>query len=205
MTTECPQASAQPLPESPKPGWIPSSSSWKCSGDIHLLSGPNREVSPGFRAAPMSAPAFPCPARSLSLPECTPYHTSRDIRYIFLESCRNIPASQHPLDGAGASSVPPGPAPCHPTAQHYLSTDEDCDSSLPQQLLAFSTRLRAEAMDVRGSPDGKKRLPVFRRLCGEAVEELKKFPDAQAAPGSAKGWRIPLAGGRAPGLQQGMN
>lgn len=143
----------------------------------------------------MSAPAFQCEARSLSLPECTPYHTSRDIRYIFLESCRNIPAS-HPLDGAGASNVPQGPASRHPTAQHYLSTDEDCDSSLPQHLpafLTFSARVEMEAMDVRGSPDSKKRLPVFRQLCGEAVEELEKFPGAPVAPENAKGWRITQA------------
>ncbi|XP_053851158.1 uncharacterized protein LOC128817078 [Vidua macroura] len=186
MTTECSNISAQPLPRSPKPGWIPSSSSWKCSEDINLLSGP--EKYPGFRPAPMSAPAFQREARSLSLPECTPYHTSRDIRYIFLESCRNIPAS-HPLDGAGASHIPHGAACCHPTAQHHLSTDDDGDSSLPRHLPA----LEREATDVRGSPEAKKRLPVFRQLCGEAVEELKEFPDAQAAPGSAKGWRIALA------------
>lgn len=36
---------AQPLPEPPKPGWIPSSSSWKCSEDVNLPSGPNTEVS----------------------------------------------------------------------------------------------------------------------------------------------------------------
>lgn len=147
----------------------------------------------------MSAPAFQ------SLAECTPQHSSRDIRYIFLESCRNIPASQHGLDGAGGSSVPPGPAPCHPSAQRQLDTDNDCGSSLPQRLLALSMRVGVEAMEGRGSPGAKKRLPVFRRLCGEAVEELKKFPEAQAALGSTKGWRIPLAGGRVPALQHGMN
>lgn len=45
VTTERSNISAQPLPESPKPGWIPSSSSWKCSEDINRLSGPNGEVS----------------------------------------------------------------------------------------------------------------------------------------------------------------
>ncbi|CAN8197308.1 unnamed protein product [Coccothraustes coccothraustes] len=143
----------------------------------------------------MAAPAFQCGARGPSLPECTPYHTSRDIRYIFLESCRNIPASR-PLDGPGASHVPHGPAPCHPTAQLYRSTDRDRDSCVPRQLpgsLAVPSCAEAGAMDVRGSPEAKKRLPVFRQLCGEAVEELKKFPEAQAAPGNAKGWRITLA------------
>lgn len=141
----------------------------------------------------MSAPAFQCEARGLSLPECTPYHTSRDIRYIFLESCRNIPASHHPLDGAGASAVPHGAAPCHPTAQHYLSTDEDCDFSPARHLPAFLA-LSTEVRDARGSPEAKKRLPVFRRLCGEAVEGMKDFPhDARAAPGDAEGWRMAQA------------
>lgn len=138
----------------------------------------------------MAAPAFQCEARGPSLPGCTPYHTSRDIRYIFLESCRNIPAS-HPLDGPGASHVPHGPASCHPTARLYLSTDRDRRPSAPRHLPASLAEVAA--MDVRGSPEAKKRLPVFRQLCGEAVEELKKFPEAQAAPGNAKGWRITLA------------
>ncbi|RMC10799.1 hypothetical protein DUI87_12511 [Hirundo rustica rustica] len=155
----------------------------------------------------MSAPAFQCEARSPSLPECTPYRASRDIRYIFLESCRNIPAPRHPRDGPGAGSVPHGPAPCHPTARHYLSTDEDCDFSLPQHLpafLALSARVDAEAVDAGGSPEAKKRLPVFRQLCGEAVEELKELPDARAAPGKAKGWRIAQAAA-CPTCDRGVN
>lgn len=141
----------------------------------------------------MSAPASRCAA--LSSPARTRHHhTSRDIRYIFLESCRNIPASHHhPLDGAGASSIPPGPAPCHPRAQRRPSADEDdCHSSLARHLpafLAFPTCLEMGAVDVRGSPEAKKRLPVFRQLCGEAGHDLQEFP----APGKAKGWRIPLA------------
>lgn len=145
----------------------------------------NRVIYPHTRAAAMSAPAFQCEGRGLAVLEC---RSSRDIRYIFLESCRNIPACPGPQ----------GPVFCPPTAQHHLSTDEDCDSSSPARhlpaALGSSARPEVEAVDVRGSPEGKKRLPVFRQLCGEAVEELEELPEAQEAPGNAKGWRMVRAG-----------
>ncbi|XP_027760489.1 uncharacterized protein LOC114068513 [Empidonax traillii] len=156
------------------------------------------EKYPGFRPATMSAPAFQCEARSpSSSPECTPYHTSRDIRYIFLESCRNIPAFRA-LDAAGAGNVYQGSTSCHPTLRHYLSTDEDCYSSLPQYLptfFTFSRHLEKEATDLRRSPGSKKRLPVFRQLCGEAVEELEELPGAKAPRENVKGWRVTQAAG----------
>ncbi|KAL2297297.1 hypothetical protein Nmel_016593, partial [Mimus melanotis] len=188
MTTECPHSSAQPLPASPKPGWNHPAPRGSV---LETFISCQDQAQKCHRDFAMSAPAFQCEARSLSLPDRTPHHSSRDIRYIFLASCRNIPASRHHrLDGAGAGSSPPGPAPCRRRAQPYLSPHEGCHSSIARHLLAFSTLLGMGAVDGRGSPEARKRLPVFRQLCGEPVEEPQPFP---AAPGSAKGWRIPLA------------
>ncbi|KFV10841.1 hypothetical protein N340_08390, partial [Tauraco erythrolophus] len=105
----------------------------------------------------MSAPAPQCEARSL--PKRTLSHTSRSIKYIFLDGCRNIPAS-HTSDSAGTHKVYKG---------SQAKGSGHCYAS-------------------------KKRLPVFRQLCGEAVpsmaledvylqnssQELKELPDAKA-------------------------
>ncbi|KFP52545.1 hypothetical protein N323_04892 [Cathartes aura] len=121
----------------------------------------------------MSAPAPQCAARSLSpLPELTLSHTSRAIKYIFLDGCKNITAS-HILDSAGTHKVYKGSVSRHSKGlEHYLAS--------------------------------KKRLPVFRQLCGEAVpgmalgdvhlqnssQELKELPDAKAPREDTKGWRM---------------
>ncbi|KFQ85032.1 hypothetical protein N337_05800 [Phoenicopterus ruber ruber] len=126
----------------------------------------------------MSAPAPQCAARSLSpLPERTLSHTSRAIRYIFLDGCKNITAS-HPPDGAGTHKVYKGSQ--AKGAGHFLAS--------------------------------KKRLPVFRQLCGEAMpgmalgdvhlqnssQELKELPDAKAPREDMKGWRARQAAACSP-------
>ncbi|KGL93379.1 hypothetical protein N301_12330, partial [Charadrius vociferus] len=122
----------------------------------------------------MSAPAPQCTARSLSpLPEHAISHTSRAIKYIFLNGCKNITAS-HALAGAGTHKVYKGSASSRPKKQakglgHFLAS--------------------------------RKRLPVFQQLCGEAVpamspgdvhlqnssQELKELRDAKAPRENMKG------------------
>ncbi|KFV99995.1 hypothetical protein N327_12201 [Fulmarus glacialis] len=131
----------------------------------------------------MSAPAPQCAASSLStLPQCMLSHTSRDIKYIFLDGCKNIAASHAPT-AAGTHKVYKGSLSSHPKqakgSGHFVS---------------------------------KKRLLVFQQLCGEAMpamalgdmhlqnssQELKELPDAKAPREDTKGWRMRQAAGCSP-------
>ncbi|KFQ18924.1 hypothetical protein N331_01451, partial [Merops nubicus] len=133
----------------------------------------------------MSSPARQSAARSHSpLPKGTVSHTSRDIRFIFLNGCKNITAT-HTLDGAGTHEVSKGPTSCHPKKQ---------------------------VMGSGHLLDSKKRLPVFQQLCEEATpgtalgdvhlqnssQELKELPDAQAPREDTKGWMKRQRPGRSP-------
>ena len=155
----------------------------------------------------MSAPAPQCAARSLSpLPELTLSHTSRAIKYIFLDGCKNITAS-HILDSAGTHKVYKGSVSRHSKVKHNPSTAADCCPPLPKYLPTFCTfpmHLEKQAKGLEHYLASKKRLPVFRQLCGEAVpgmalgdvhlqnssQELKELPDAKAPREDTKGWRM---------------
>lgn len=163
----------------------------------------------------MSAPAPQCAARSLSpLPERMLSHTSRPIKYIFLDGCKNITAS-HTLDGAGTHKVYKGSVSSHPKVKHNPGTATDCCPPLPKYLPAFFTfpmHLEKQAKGLEHFLASKKRLPVFQQLCGEAKpgmalgemhlqnssQESKELPDAEALREDTKGWRMKQAAGCSP-------
>lgn len=163
----------------------------------------------------MLAPAPQCAARSLSpLPEHMLSHTSRDIKYIFLDGCKNITAS-HTLVGAGIHKDYKGSVSSHPRMKHNPSTAADCRPGLPKYLPIFSTFPMHLEKQAKGSGHflaSRKRLPVFQQLCEEAVpamalgdmhlqnssQELKELPDAKAPREDTEGWRMRQAAGCSP-------
>lgn len=155
----------------------------------------------------MSAPAPQCAARSLSpLPDHTISHTSRAIKYIFLNGCKNITAS-HALASAGTHKAYKGSVSSRPKVKHNPSTAADSCPHLPEYLPIFSTFPMDLEKQAKGSGHflaSKKRLPVFQQLCGEAVpamspgdvhlqnssQELKELRDAKAPRENMKGSRM---------------
>ncbi|XP_019477440.1 uncharacterized protein LOC109370628 isoform X2 [Meleagris gallopavo] len=88
-------AANHPSQSPPKSGWMASSLLQKGFEDMNRHAGPNRKV-PRIPAkpTPTTAPAPPRAAGSLSpLPQRARSHPPRAVRYILLDSCRNIPAS----------------------------------------------------------------------------------------------------------------
>ncbi|KFP66156.1 hypothetical protein N322_13092 [Cariama cristata] len=124
----------------------------------------------------MSAPAPQCAARSLSpLPECTLSHTSRTIKYIFLDGCKNITAS-HTLDGAGTHKVYKG------------SQDEGLGGFLAsKKRLPVFWQLCGEVVPGMALGD-------VQHL-QNSNQELKELPDAKAPREDTKGWRMRQAAG----------
>lgn len=164
----------------------------------------------------MSGPAPQYAARSLpSPPKRTLSRTSRTIRYVFLDGCKNITASHTP-DGAGSThKVYKGSASSHPKAKYPPNTAAERCPPLPKHLPTFFTFPMHLEKQAKGSGHvlaSKKRLPVFRQLCGEAVpamglgdvhhqnssQELKELPDAKAPREDTKGWRMRQAAGCSP-------
>ncbi|KFP21148.1 hypothetical protein Z169_00605, partial [Egretta garzetta] len=160
----------------------------------------------------MSAPAPQCAARSLSpLPERTLSHTSRAIKYIFLNGCKNITAPHAPAD-AGTHKVYKGSASSHPKAKQNPSTAADCCPPLPKYLPIFPMHPEKQAKGSGHFLASKKRLPVFQQLCGEALpatalgdrhlqnssQELKELPDSKAPREDTNGWRMKQAVGCSP-------
>ncbi|KFZ57872.1 hypothetical protein N338_05745, partial [Podiceps cristatus] len=121
----------------------------------------------------MSAPAPQCAARIHSpLPKHMLSHTSRALRYIFLDGCKNITASHTP-DGAGTHKVYNGSASCHPKGSgHFLASKE--------RLPVFQ-QLCGEAMP--GMALGDVHLQ-------NSSQELKELPDTKARREDTKGWRV---------------
>lgn len=156
----------------------------------------------------MTAPAAPGAAeRSLS-------HTSRAIRYIFLDGCKNISASQA-LASAGAHKIYKVSASSRPEVKHIPSTAEDCWPPLPAYLPMFVSFPIHPNKQTKGSGHflaPKKRLPVFRQLCGEDVpgtalggarlqtssQGQKEPPDYKAPRQNKKGWRKRQVAGCSP-------
>ncbi|KFZ64217.1 hypothetical protein N321_02994 [Antrostomus carolinensis] len=123
----------------------------------------------------MSAPAPQRAARNFSpSPKRTLSRTSRVIKYIFLDSCRNIPASHNC---------------CFPLPEYHST------------VFTLLKHLEEQAKDSGHFLASKKRLPVFQQLCGEVVpgvalgdvhlqnssRELKELPDAKAPREDTKG------------------
>ncbi|KFQ44368.1 hypothetical protein N333_11044 [Nestor notabilis] len=143
----------------------------------------------------MWAPAPQCAAERLSpLPKRKLPQTSRDIKYIFLDGCKNITAS-HIREAAGIHKVYKGSAYCPPHLK-YLPT-----------FFTFPMQLEEQAKGLEHFSASKKRLPVFRQLCGEDVpgihlqdssQELKELPDAKAAREDMEGGRMRQAAGCSP-------
>ncbi|OPJ78705.1 hypothetical protein AV530_003481 [Patagioenas fasciata monilis] len=164
----------------------------------------------------MSGPAPQYTAWSLSsLPKRTLPSTSRTIRYVFLDGCKNIPAS-YTMDGAGsAHKVYKGFVSSHPKAKHPPNTAAERCPPLPKYFPTFFTfpmHLEKQAMGSGHVLASKKRLPVFRQLCGEAVpttalgdvhlqnssQELEELPDAKAPREDTKGRRMRQEAGCSP-------
>lgn len=153
----------------------------------------------------------PLPKQKLS-------HTSRDIKYIFLKGCKNISASLT-LDGASAHKAYRGSVSCHPKEKHKPSIAADCCPPPPKYLpTSFTFPMHLEKHDMDSFPASRKRLPVFRQLCGEAVpgmafgdvhpqnssQELKEQPGGQSTEGGCK--RLDdEAGSKVLPSQQGMD
>ncbi|EOB07874.1 hypothetical protein Anapl_01681, partial [Anas platyrhynchos] len=109
-------------------------------------------------------------------------HSSRAIRYIFLDGCKNISTS-HALASAGAHKI-----------------------------YKVSASGRPESKGSGHFYPPKKRLPVFRQLCGEDVpgtasggarlqtssQGQKEPPRAKAPRETKKGWRKRPVAGRSP-------
>ncbi|KFQ07143.1 hypothetical protein N329_05913 [Haliaeetus albicilla] len=129
----------------------------------------------------MSAPAPQCAARNLSpLPERMLSHTSRPIKYIFLDGCKNITAS-HTLDGAGTHKVYKGSLSCHPKGlEHFLAS---------KKRLPVFQQLCGEAEP--GMDPGEVHLQ-------NSSQESKELPDAKALREDTKGWRMRQAAGCSP-------
>ncbi|KFP90875.1 hypothetical protein N311_04229 [Apaloderma vittatum] len=156
----------------------------------------------------MSAPAPQRAAKSLSLPpKRTLSHTSRAIKYIFLDGCKNVTAS-HILDDAGTHKVCKGSVSCQPQIKHSPSTAAGSCPPLPKYLPTFSTfPTHLDSLGRFLAPE--KRLPVFWQLCGEAMpgvalgdvhlqnssQELKKLPVVKEPSEDTKGWRMRRAAG----------
>lgn len=163
----------------------------------------------------MSASALQRAASSLSsLPQHSLSHSSRDIRYIFLDGCKNIAAS-HTLGDAGTHEVYQGSASCQAKMKHSSSTASDCCLSLPKYLPTSFTspmHLEKQAMGSGHVLTSQRRLPVFQQLCQEAVpgmalgdvpfqsssHELKELPGAKAQREDTTSWAMRLAPGCSP-------
>lgn len=164
----------------------------------------------------MSGPAPQSASRSLSSPpKRTLSRTSRTIRYVFLDGCKNITAS-HITDGEGsAHKVYKGSVSSQPKGKHPPNTAAERCPPLPKHLPTFFTfpmHLEKQAMGLGHVLASKKRLPVFRQLCGEAVpttalgdvhlqnssQELEELPDAKAPREDTKGWRMRQEAGCSP-------
>ncbi|KFV74144.1 hypothetical protein N307_05328 [Dryobates pubescens] len=121
----------------------------------------------------MSAPALQHAAQSLSpLPEHHLSHSSRDIRYIFLDGCKNISAS-HTLHGAGSPEQALG-------SGHVLAS---------KKRLPVFQQLCEEA--VPGVALGAVHLQSSSR-------ELKQLPGAKVPREGTTGWMVRLAAGCSP-------
>ncbi|KFV03328.1 hypothetical protein N339_05120, partial [Pterocles gutturalis] len=119
----------------------------------------------------MSARAPQYAARSLStLPEHMLSHSSRAIKYVFLDGCRNIAASHTP-DSAGTHKVYQRSNQAKGSGQFLAS----------RKRLPVFQQLCGEAVPVTAPADGH--LPNSR-------QELKELPDAKASREEAKGWRM---------------
>ncbi|OXB72070.1 UNVERIFIED_CONTAM: hypothetical protein H355_016491 [Colinus virginianus] len=129
----------------------------------HEAVGQQNQVKPTTMTAPEPPPA----ARSLGpVPQHAVSRPSRNIQYILLDNCRNIPAHCGLTHGAHSGS-----ASCHPV-DHFPSTDVGFILPLPKDppvFLTFPIPTRKPAQGSKHSLSARKRLPVFRRLCGEHV------------------------------------
>ncbi|KFQ75456.1 hypothetical protein N335_06114 [Phaethon lepturus] len=118
----------------------------------------------------MSAPAPQCAARSLSpLPERMLSHTSRTIKYIFLDGCKNITAS-HALASAGTHKVYKGSQ--AKGSGHFLAS---------KKRLPVFQQLCGEAVPATALGDAHLQ---------NSSQELKELPDAKAPREDRKGWRM---------------
>ncbi|XP_019477439.1 uncharacterized protein LOC109370628 isoform X1 [Meleagris gallopavo] len=200
-------AANHPSQSPPKSGWMASSLLQKGFEDMNRHAGPNRKV-PRIPAkpTPTTAPAPPRAAGSLSpLPQRARSHPPRAVRYILLDSCRNIPAS-YILASVDSHKAHRGSASCHPV-NHVPSTAVGCCSLFPSYLPVFLTFPILPRKPTQGSgrsPDARKRLPVFLQLCGEDVpissprdarlqtssHERKVQPNAKALREGKRGQRM---------------
>lgn len=141
-------------------------------------------------------------------------HSTRAIRYIFLDGCKNISTS-HALASAGAHKIYKVSASSRPEVKHIPSTAEDCWPPLPASLPMFVSFPVHPEKQSKGSGHflpPKKRLPVFRQLCGEDVpgtapggarlqtssQGQKEPPRAKAPRETKKGWRKRQVAGCSP-------
>ncbi|KAF1594519.1 hypothetical protein FQV11_0011724, partial [Eudyptes moseleyi] len=124
----------------------------------------------------MLAPAPQCAARSLSpLPEHMRSHTSRDIKYIFLDGCKNITAS-HTLVGAGTHKDYKGSKQATGSG-HFLAS---------RKRLPVFQQLCEEAVPAMALGD---------MHLQNSSQELKELPDAKALREDTEGWRMRQAAG----------
>ncbi|KQK82180.1 hypothetical protein AAES_73300 [Amazona aestiva] len=190
VTMECHNLCQNPA----EPGWTASlQHHWQQRfEDVHRQAGPSRKVARiSVRPVTMWAPAPQCAAERFStLPDCKLTHTSIIIRYTFFDGCKNIPAF-HILEAAGTRKVYKGSAYCPPHLKSLLP------------FFTFPMQLEEQAQGLEHFPASKKRLPVFRQLCGEAVpgihqdpsQGLKKLPDAKAPREDSEDGRTRQAAG----------
>ncbi|KAF1457884.1 hypothetical protein FQV08_0006752, partial [Pygoscelis antarcticus] len=127
----------------------------------------------------MLAPAPQCAARSLSpFPECMLSHTSRDIKYVFLDGCKNITASHAPV-GAGTHKVYKGSKQAKGSG-HFLAS---------MKRLPVFQQLCEEAVPAMALGD---------MHLQNSSQELKELPDAKAPREDTEGWRMRQAAGCSP-------
>lgn len=161
-----------------------------------------------FQAKPttMTAPAPPRAAGSLSpLPQRARSHPPRAVRFILLDSCRNVPASyilamdSHKAH-RGFASCPP----LEPRPQHSRGLMLPIFPSCLPVFLIFPILPRKPTQGSGRSPDARKRLPVFLHLCGEDLpiscpgdarlqtssSEQKVQPNAKALREGKRGQRM---------------
>ncbi|KFP40412.1 hypothetical protein N324_01910 [Chlamydotis macqueenii] len=126
----------------------------------------------------MSAPASQCAASSLStLPQRMLPRTSRAIKYIFLDGCRNITASHTP-GGAGTHKVYKGSE--AKGLGHFLAS---------QKRLPVFRQLCGEAVPAVALGDTHLQ---------NSGQEPKELPDAKEPREDTKGWRMRQAVERSP-------
>ncbi|KFR01260.1 hypothetical protein Y956_03273, partial [Nipponia nippon] len=126
----------------------------------------------------ISAPAPQYAARSLSpLPERTLSHTSRDIKYIFLDGCKNI-TSSHAAASAGTYKVYKGSQ--AKGLGHFLGS---------RKRLPVFQQLCGEATPAIAPGDTHLQM---------SSQELKELPDAKAPREDTKGWRMRQTAGCSP-------